>query len=111
MKKRYNEYPANLLAAMKVNEIMGSDLDYENLSEDQMQGLTYALSALTEREMIVLTENYKEEMSVKAIADMHYLTESRVKGIKRDALKKEEIYAAIAKSDKSLDEILRLVLE
>lgn len=30
---------------------------------------------------------------------------------KRDALKKEEIYAAIAKSDKSLDEILRLVLE
>lgn len=36
MKKRYTEYPANLLAAMKVNEIMGSDLDYENLSEDQM---------------------------------------------------------------------------
>ena len=44
MKKRYKEYPANLLEAMKVNEIMGSDLDYENLSEDQMQGLTYALS-------------------------------------------------------------------
>lgn len=88
MKKRYTEYPANLLAAMKVNEIMGSDLDYENLSENQMQGLTFALSALTEREMIVLTENYKDKMTVKAIANMHYLTESRVKGIKRDALKK-----------------------
>ena len=46
MKKRYTEYPANLLAAMKVNEIMGSDLDYENLSEDQIQGLTLALSAV-----------------------------------------------------------------
>lgn len=88
MKKRYKEYPANLLEAMKINEIMGSDLDYENLSEDQMHGLTYALSALTEREMIVLTENYKDKMTVKAIADMHYLTVSRVKGIKRDAMKK-----------------------
>ena len=88
MKKRDTEYPANLLAAMKGNESMGSDLDYENLSEDQMQGLTFALSARTEREMIVLTENYKDKMTVKAIANMHYLTESRVKGIKRDALKK-----------------------
>ncbi|HNO27003.1 MAG TPA: hypothetical protein PKK94_28750 [Leptospiraceae bacterium] len=30
---------------------------------------------------------------------------------KRDALKKEEIYAAIEKSNKSMDEILRLILE
>ena len=29
---------------------------------------------------------------------------------KRDSLKKEEIYAAIAKSNKSMDEILRLIL-
>ena len=30
---------------------------------------------------------------------------------KRDSLTKEEIYAAIAKSNKSMDEILRLILE
>ena len=29
---------------------------------------------------------------------------------KRDSLKKEEIYVAIAKSNKSMDEILRLIL-
>ena len=55
----------------------------------------------------------KAQQDVVKTRDAYNAATARLKDLldKRDALKKEEIYAAIAKSDKSLDEILRLVLE
>lgn len=84
-KKRY---PANLLEALRPIDLPGLELDYENLTADQMQGVDYILSQLTERESIILDCYYKKGMSRKEIADHFYLTEKRVRQLTREALDK-----------------------
>ncbi|MCI5886053.1 MAG: hypothetical protein MRZ77_08080 [Clostridiales bacterium] len=55
----------------------------------------------------------KAQQEVVKTRDAYNASAARLKELldKRDSLKKEEIYAAIAKSNKSMDEILRLILE
>lgn len=55
----------------------------------------------------------KAQQEVVKIRDAYNAAAARLKELldKRDSLKKEEIYADIAKSNKSMDEILRLILE
>ncbi|MDY5975977.1 MAG: hypothetical protein SPI84_05015 [Anaerovoracaceae bacterium] len=55
----------------------------------------------------------KAQQEVVKTRDAYNAAAARPKELldKRDSLKKEEIYAAIAKSNKSMDEILRLILE
>lgn len=54
----------------------------------------------------------KAQQEVVKTRDAYNASAARLKELldKRDSLKKEEIYAAIAKSNKSMDEILRLIL-
>ncbi len=54
----------------------------------------------------------KVQQEVVKTRDAYNAAAARLKELldKRDSLKKEEIYAAIAKSNKSMDEILRLIL-
>lgn len=54
----------------------------------------------------------KVQQEVVKTRDAYNAATARLKELldKRDSLKKEEIYAAIAKSNKSMDEILRLIL-
>lgn len=53
MSRRYR-YPENLLSALHLNEETQRMISYDALTEDQSKGLEYALSALSEREQIVL---------------------------------------------------------
>lgn len=87
MGKRKN-YPANLLTALHLNSLLGTDMDYEKLNLDQIRGVEYIFSRLTEREQIVLSHYYKEGMSRKAISERYRLGENYIRQIIEKALKK-----------------------
>ncbi len=64
--RKKNNYPANLLNALRLNDLLGTDIDYENLTEDQIKGADYILALLTEREEIVL-DHYYNFLRVKSL--------------------------------------------
>ena len=66
MGRRKRLYPANLLTELSLNEEMGTNIDYENLSADQLEGLNYVLSCLTERNQILIREYYENYKSRRA---------------------------------------------
>lgn len=70
MPRRYS-YPKNLLSALHLNEETQRMISYDALTDDQRKGLEYALSALSEREQIVLREHFCEGIGYKAIG-LHY---------------------------------------
>ena len=86
MPKRY-PYPENLLSALHLNEETQRTVSYAELTDDQRKGLEYALSALSEREQIVLREHSCEGIGYKAIGLHYNLSESRTRNIIRDALR------------------------
>ena len=86
MPRRYR-YPESLLSAMHLNEETQRTICYDALTEDQCKGLEYALSALSEREQIVLREHFVEGIGYKAIGLHYNLSESRTRNIIRDALR------------------------
>ena len=49
------QYPANLLKAIRLNEICGAAIDYGALTADQQGGLTNLLARLTERNALSWT--------------------------------------------------------
>ena len=63
MGRRKRLYPANLLTELSLNEEMGTNIDYENLSADQLEGLNYVLSCLTERNRLLIREYYENYKS------------------------------------------------
>ena len=80
-------YPENLLSALHLNEETQRTISYDVLTEDQHKGLEYALSALSEREQIVLRHHFCEGIGYKAIGLHYNLSESRTRNIIRDALR------------------------
>lgn len=85
-------YPANLLEALRLPDLLGVNMNYENLTADQMEGVNYVLSHLTERERIVLDHYYREGMTQAAIAEQYQgITENRVRGMINRALKKMHV--------------------
>ena len=84
-------YPANLLSAIKLNEICGTAIDYATLNADQQAGMTNLLGQLTERERFVLDKHYREGASMKALADQHHVNENRIRQIIRHADKKCQV--------------------
>lgn len=86
MPRRYR-YPENLLSALHLNEETQRIISYDALTDDQRKGLEYALSALSEREQIVLRERFCEGIGYKAIGLHYNLSESRTRNIIRDALR------------------------
>lgn len=91
--RRKKNYPANLLTVLHLNELLGTDIDYEKLTEDQMKGVEYMLSALTERERTVLHCRYRDGMTGKEITARYHLTEKRVRSIIEEAFKKIRVEA------------------
>ena len=77
MGRRKRLYPANLLTELSLNEEMGTNIDYENLSADQLEGLNYVLSCLTERNRLLIREYYENYKSRRQIAEQYHLTENR----------------------------------
>ena len=85
------QYPANLLKAIRLNEICGAAIDYDALNADQQGGLANLLAQLTERERFVLDKHYREGASMKALADQHHVNENRIRQIIRHAVKKCQV--------------------
>ena len=79
MGKRKRLYPENLLMELSLSLETGIDIDYENLTDDQLIGLEYVLSLLTERSQALIHEYYKNNKSRKQIAEQYHLTENRVR--------------------------------
>ena len=86
MPRRYS-YPENLLSALHLNEETQRTISYDALTDDQRKGLEYALSALSEREQIVLREHFCEGIGYRAVGPHYNLSESRTRNIIRDALR------------------------
>ena len=101
MGKRKRLYPENLLMELSLSLETGIDIDYENLTDDQLIGLEYVLSLLTERSQALIHEYYKNNKSRKQIAEQYHLTENRVRQcighVLRDLSKNKEMFFYIAK--------------
>lgn len=85
------QYPANLLKAIRLNEICGAAIDYGALTADQQGGLANLLAQLTERERFVLDKYYCEGISMKALADQYQVNQNRIRQIIRHAVKKCQV--------------------
>lgn len=79
MGRRKRLYPSNLLTELSLNEEMETNIDYENLNADQLEGLNYVLSCLTERNRLLIREYYENYKSRRQIAEQYHLTENRVR--------------------------------
>lgn len=86
MPRRYS-YPENPLSALHLNEETQRQIRYAELTDDQRKGLEYTLTALTEREQIVLRHRFCDGLSCKTIALHYNLSESRTRNIIRDVLR------------------------
>jgi RNA polymerase sigma factor FliA len=53
-----------------------------------MQGLRQAIMALPEKERVVLTLYYYEELNLRQIAEILHVTESRISQVRTQALKR-----------------------
>ena len=69
MPRRYS-YPENLLFVLHLNEETQRTICYDALTDDQRKGLEYALSALSEREQIVLREHFCEGIGYISICSI-----------------------------------------
>ena len=87
MGKRKKLYPVNLLTELSVNEKTEMNIDYENLTEDQLAGLNYILSCLTERNRTLIWEYYENYKSKRQIGEQYHLTEGRIRQCLAHALR------------------------
>ncbi len=91
-RKTDQSYPANFLQALHLNELLGTEIDYEVLTEDQKKGVNYLIrSRLTDREGIILDCYYNSTMTGKDIAERYNFRENRVRQIIQEALKKLQV--------------------
>lgn len=81
-------YPENLLSDIHFNERFHADLDYKNLTDDQLEGLKYFSKRLTPRGREIILQHYRDGMSLKAVAAEYQVEERRVRNILRESLRK-----------------------
>ncbi len=55
---------------------------------EEMQGLRQAITTLPDKERVVLTLYYYEELNLRQIAEILHLTESRISQVRTQALKR-----------------------
>lgn len=78
-------YPANLLEYVKFNETYGFHVDYDNLMDDQFQGLEYILeNIMSERNKLLIDLRYKKCMTYKEITAGCNLTDNRTQQLFRE---------------------------
>lgn len=74
-------WPYNLL-----NDVFG--YDFEEIDNDQMRGLEYAIGTLTERERNSLLESYSNGATIEQIAAIYNVTRSRIQQIMQKGIRK-----------------------
>ena len=82
---KMKSYPANLLEYVKFNETYGFHVDYDNLMDDQFQGLEYILeNIMSERNKLLIDLRYKKCMTYKEITAGCNLTDNRTQQLFRE---------------------------
>lgn len=69
MKDFKEEYPKNLLATLQATAFRSIELTIEDVSDDILAGLEFAISSLSEREQTILKMRYREHKTYKEIGD------------------------------------------
>lgn len=81
-------YPENLLSDIRFNERFGTNLDYKDLDDDQMEGLEYFLSALTPCQKELMLLNYQDGMDFEELSEESGLHKDTVRWMMKRGLKK-----------------------
>lgn len=68
----------NLLMDIVTDHIENPGFDLENLSDDQMDGLRYALSTLKPREQLIVACRYEDGMTMREIGERFGVSNTRI---------------------------------
>lgn len=79
------DYPQNLLQAIVQNTATEPP---QNMTEDRIRGLQYAMSTLEPREYEVLMYRYNSKLTLRAIGDIYGLSVERMRQVENKALRK-----------------------
>lgn len=79
------DYPQNLLQAIVQNT---STEPPQNMTEDRIRGLQYAMSTLEPREYEVLMYRYNSKLTLRAIGEIYGLSVERMRQVENKALRK-----------------------
>lgn len=83
---RVKEYPIGLLVTMDLNSLIDTPVDYENLTEDQMEGLEYALTRLRDKIRNVIELRFKDGMTYAAIGEQLGVSTARVSDMLQEGI-------------------------
>lgn len=79
-------YLEHVLNAIDINKYAGIKLDWTNLTEDQITGLKYAVSRLSDNEQEVLRLRYECKMTFRAIGEQKGISGARAGQIHEKAV-------------------------
>lgn len=83
-----DEYPLNLIRALTDEKIEDYGIQTEKITDDVMDGLTHALSTLTEREQRILQLRYQERKTLREIGEAFGVTTEAIRSQEHKALRK-----------------------
>lgn len=83
---RVKEYPTGLLEVMDLNGLIDTPIDYGNLTEDQMEGLEYALTQLRDKIRNVIERRFKDRMTFAAIGNQLGVSTARVSDMLQEGI-------------------------
>ena len=78
-------YPRNLFLTLEEDKWFDMHLDTENITEDMIEGLEYAISTLQPRDQRILKMRYKDKMTLSAIGREYDLSVERIRTIEHRA--------------------------
>jgi len=81
-------YPKNLLLTIQVTSVHEFELQTDNITDDMLAGLEYAISTLTEREKTILRMRYQERCSYREIGEAEGVTLERIRTLDDKLLRK-----------------------
>ena len=81
-------YPKNLLLTIQVTSVHEFELPIDNVTDDMLAGLEYAISTLSERERTILRMRYQERCSYREIGESLGVTLERIRTLDDRLLRK-----------------------
>ena len=81
-------FPENILEEIGINKVSEKKIDYSRLTDDQVNGLLYAISQMKRRDSIILLCRYEDKMTYKEIGERFSITSERVLQLVAKGLRK-----------------------
>ena len=89
LKSAFKEpYPRNLFLTLAADKWFNAQIPVENITEDMVAGLEYALSTLPPRDQKVVEMRYAQKMTYTAIAIEFDVTSERIRTLERRSIAK-----------------------